>query len=195
MATSEAPRKARKSSADTSGERDAEAARRFALINSALAQAGEGTVLPEHTCRAVGQALGDTCDPFTMAQAKRLQIAAVGDRPLAVCLGRARWKIRPFSGALLPFGDGCGIIFADSRSRFARYCPGCREKPGGRLRDEVLRKRLAAVEGRVAVKHSWLTPEFAPENEIAGWRVTCSGCGERFFAATPQRRRCDSCRH
>ena len=182
------------SSADTSGDLHADAARRFALINSALVQAGEGTVLPVHARRAVRQALADARDPFTTAQAKRHQVAAVGDRPLAVCFGRRARQTPPAGGALLSFGDGCGVIFADSRSRFARYCPNCQRKPGKRLQDEILRQRLAAGEGRAMVRHSWLTPGFAPEFEVAGWRITCS-CGERFTATTRQRRRCDNCRH
>jgi hypothetical protein len=194
MAQSEAPREARSTSADTSGDLHTDAARRFALINGALVQAGEGTVLPAHARRAVRWELEAARDPFTTAQAKRLQVAVVGDRPLAVCFGRRARQTPPVGGALLPFGDGCGIIFADSKSRFARYCPNCQRKPGGRLQEEVLRQRLAAAEGRAMVRHSWLTPGFAPEHEVAGWRVTCS-CGKRFVAAAPQRRLCDNCRH
>jgi ribosomal protein L33 len=84
-----------------------------------------------------------------------------------------------------PAGDGCGVVFADSvslqRPVFSRYCPDCRRKPGGRFRYEILMRCVAACSGRIAVS--------------GGWRLTCSGCGERFFATTPQRRRCDQCRH
>jgi hypothetical protein len=182
------------SSADVSGDLSADALRLFAAVNDALAKAGEGTVLPVYARRSVQKALAEAREPFTTPQAKRVQSAAVGDRPLGVCVGRRARKTPALAGALLPFGDGCGKVFADSRTRFARYCPDCRRKPGKRLAEETLRGRLDAAEGRAPIRYSWLTAAFEPESELAGWRITCS-CGERFFARTRQRRRCDNCRH
>lgn len=176
------------SSADRTGERRAEAVRQFAVLNAALAQVGVGNSLfPKHARRDVWLALDQACDPFILSVAKQIQLEATGGRPLAVCFGRRVRRIpemRQFVGtdlAHMSFGDGCGVIFADSAARFSRYCPDCRKKPGGRLRAEILARAIAASEGRFLLH--------------GGWRLTCSGCGERFSTASPQRRRCDNCRH
>jgi hypothetical protein len=176
-------------SADTTGDRKADAIRRFGLVNAALAQVGEGTVLmPKHARRDVWLALESARDPFLMSVAKRLQVEATGGRPLTVCFGRRVRRIpgmKQFVGTDLahtPYGDGCGVVFADSTKRFCSYCPDCRRKPGGRLAADVLRRTVGLVaKGRFPV--------------VGGWRVTCSGCGVTFSTTTPQRSRCDSCQH
>jgi hypothetical protein len=177
-------------SADTSGEPFANSRRIFREVQRALVEVGEGQVMPRSARRDVWGALERARAPITAAQAKRLQLQ-VTDRPLTVCFGRRVRRIpemRQFVDtdvAHAPFGDGCGVVFADSTSSrrpvFSRYCPGCRKKPGGRRRAEILARCIAACEGR------FLLP--------GGWRLSCSACGERFFAPTPQRRRCDHCRH
>jgi hypothetical protein len=188
MSASETARKAPDTSADISGESIYEtASARLASMHKFLADVGAGTVLPRSACRQVWDELDRVRDSVSSAVAKRLQIEASGGRPLAVCFGRRMRRVREmqqFVGtelAHMSFGDGCGVIFADSAARFSRYCPDCRKKPGGRLRAEILARAIAASEGRFLLH--------------GGWRVTCSGCGERFSTASPRRRRCDNCRH
>jgi hypothetical protein len=157
-------------------------------VNEFLARLGEGAVITRGTRRKVWEELERARDAFaTAAEAKRLQIEATGGRPLTVCFGRRMRRVHEMKQfvdtdvAHTPFGDGCGAIFVDSVSRFSRYCPACRKKPGGRLHAEVLARCIAASEGRFLLH--------------GGWRLACSGCGERFSAPTPQRRRCNNCRH
>jgi len=203
MAPIEAPRKGSPTSADTSGELFADSRRRFREIQAALSELGEENVLPRQMRRDVWEALEQARENVSTVEAKRLQLDATSGHPLTVCFGRRVRRIpRRISEsgpgetlALLAYGDGCGVVFVDSERRFARYCPKCREKPGRRFRDELVRRRAAADEGRIRVRQSWLIAASKPESEIAGWKLSCTGCGERFFAPTPQRRRCDRCRH
>jgi hypothetical protein len=193
MSQSEARRKAQRTSADISG-RDAictAAYERFHAIHKALIDIGEGEILPRKERRQAREALEQARAAVSSLEAKLLQIEAAGGRPLTVCFGRRIRRIEEmmqFVGtdiAHTPFGDGCGVVFPDSvsasRPIFRRYCSRCREKPGGRIRSEILARSIAASEGRIAV--------------AGGWRLSCHGCGERFFTQTPQRRRCEHCRH
>jgi hypothetical protein len=192
MATSEAHWKAQKTSPDKSGEFYELAVTRFALIHEMLTAIGEGNALPRALRLKTWEALELARDPLGSVEAKRAQIEASGGRPLTFCFGRRRHRriteLRLLIDAEIAWGflgDGCGAVFADSvtdsRPVFARYCQVCREKSEPRRRTEILARATATREGRFAVS--------------GGWRLTCSGCGERFFATTPQRRRCDHCRH
>jgi hypothetical protein len=212
MAASETPRKGSATSADTTGESvtDAVLALRqvrteaaegqvwrtdarpqtydaarilFAAIQDELVRlGGVGTTLRQGSRRDAGSMIELAFRAVeevegARAKAKHLQLEATGgEPPLGVCVGK-----RARAGALLPFGDGCGLIFVDSRTRFSCYCPGCNRKPGGRKREKVLSHRKAAATARFAVSE--------------GWSIACTGCGKRFVAPTPQRRRCARCRH
>jgi hypothetical protein len=202
MATSEAASKGHPTSADITGDFDeriqSEAAARFAHIREYLARLGEGAIVPRNSRAAIREEFGRARDAVSSLEAKRLQIEVSEGRPLTLCFGRRVRRIAEMKQVVdtegqcvdtdiahTPAGDGCGVVFADSvslqRPVFSRYCPNCRRKPGGRLRNQILARCVAACSGRVAVP--------------GGWRLTCSGCRERFFATTPQRRRCDQCRH
>jgi hypothetical protein len=95
-------------------------------------------------------------------------------------------ELKGIVDAEIVWGDGCGLVFADldteSRTVFDRYCESCRRK-GKKLRRAEIVSRVSA-----AVRNERLPA-------IGGWRATCSNCGDRFFTTTPQRRRCDRCRH
>jgi hypothetical protein len=188
MSSSEAHTDRSNHSADISGDSIyGMAAARFTAIQNFLAEIGEGNVLPRLMRRQVWTEIERAREAVSTVEAKLLQIQASEGRPLTLCFGRRMRRIlemKQFVGtdvAHTSFGDGCGTIFADSTTRFSRYCPDCRKKPGGRLRGEILARCIAACEGRFLLH--------------GGWRLTCRGCGERFFAPTPQRRRCDRCRH
>lgn len=78
--------------------------------------------------------------------AKRLQLEATKDSPLTVCIGELYRD--GLAGSLR--GDGCGVVFRDSTSisRFASYCPKCRERKFAR---ELDARRRARLHGRQAV--------------------------------------------
>jgi hypothetical protein len=189
MATSEAQWKASETSPDRSGDLYLAAVAEFAAIQVFLLRVGEGYALPRVQRPKVREAIKQAGDALSTREAKQAQIEAAGGRPLTVCFGRDKHRrIREMVAAEIAwgfFGDGCGVVFADSvmdsRPVFARYCSVCREKPESRRRSEILAWSTAAWEGRFAV--------------AGGWRLACTGCGERFFSDTPQRRRCDNCRH
>jgi hypothetical protein len=160
----------------------------FSAIHRALSdEAGEGSFLTrqqrrdvyeglERARRAVEEVDGN-------ARAKRLQKDAAAGHPLTVCFGR---RAPSFSS----FGNGCGIVFPDSLSRFSLYCPACRKKPGGRrAREGITRRRRADWNERVPVPR--LDAEGRP---IATWRLTCSSCLKRFETQEPRVSRCDDCR-
>jgi hypothetical protein len=191
MPASEAPARGHSTSPDTSGDLYADAVRGFALIHDALAEVGEGDVLSRSGRRKFWEAIESARDRLGSVEGKRAQMEASA-RPLTVCFGRRAHRRIPELKLLVDaeiswgtFGDGCGVIFADSvtdsRPVFARYCPVCREKSERRRRNEIVARVAAAAEGRVRVP--------------GGWRLTCRGCGERFSAPTPRRRRCPQCRH
>jgi hypothetical protein len=214
MAPIESPREVPKTSPDGTGESHYDiAVVRFALIQETLAAIGEGYALPRVLLPKVWDALQSwhelESSTFGPLQAKQAQVEAGRGRPLTICFGKryppARlpdlrdvldprgevpeyliptidWRAgRRKEGA----GDGCGKVFTDSvtasRPVFARYCSVCREKSEDRRQAESRARIVATWEGRFAV--------------AGGWRLACSGCGERFFATAPQQRRCDRCRH
>jgi hypothetical protein len=190
MATSEAHRKASQTSPDRSGDLYLAAVAQFAAIQEFLVRVGEGYALPRVQRPKVTEAIKLAGDALSTREAKRAQIEAAGGRPLTVCFGRDHHRRIPEMVAAEIawgfFGDGCGVVFSDSvtdsRPVFARYCSVCREKPETRRRSEIVARTAAAVwDGRVSV--------------AGGWRLSCRGCGERFFSDTPQRRRCDNCQH
>ena len=192
MAQIEARRKAQTISADISSrEIQRSSAERFRAIHLALVAIGEGGVLSKRERRQFWEAFEQARGSVSRLEGKRLQIEVAEGRPLTVCFGRRVRRIEEmiqFVGtdiAHTPLGDGCGVVFPDSvsasRPIFRRYCSRCRQKPGRRIRSEILARCIAACEGRIPV--------------VGGWRLSCHGCGERLFTQTPQRRRCDRCRH
>jgi ribosomal protein L33 len=194
MAASEAQRKGETTSPNKSGESHYETAvARYELIQHELERIGEGKAIPRVMFRDVRKTLELARDALGPVQAKQAQLEATDGRPLTVCLGRhygdhLRFpELRSLLNAEIVWdpSDGCGVVFADattsSRPVFARYCPVCREFPEARRRAGILARSIAVWAGRFAV--------------AGGWRLTCTGCGERFFATTPQRRRCDRCQH
>jgi hypothetical protein len=190
MATSEAQRKASETSPDRSGDLHLAAVARFAAIQEFLLRVGEGYALPRVLRPQVTEAIKLAGDALSTREAKRAQLEAAGGQPLTVCFGRDKHRRIPemVDGEIAWgfFGDGCGVVFADSvtdsRPVFARYCYVCREKSESRRRSEIVARTAAAAwDGRVAV--------------AGGWRLNCRGCGERFFSDTPQRYRCDNCQH
>src|SRR5215213_173735 len=179
MATSETARKDPETSTDRSREAAiyAAAVGRFAEIHAYLVAVGVGARVPRgqrlRVWRAVQTQIGNDAQLAT-SEAKRAQIEASGGRPLTFCFGRI-CRVPPLKqlvGAEIVWGDGCGIVVPDStESRrgpiFARYCSACGESK--QRRHETVIARLAATvwSGRMRV--------------TGGWRVTCSGCSERFF--------------
>jgi len=191
MATSEARRKAPRASPDTSRDAAiyAKAVAQFAEINTRLSLIGEGNYVPRGQRLTIWTALREAVDRLSPLEAKRAQGEASSERPaLTFCFGHVCRveELRQVVDAEIVWGDGCGIVFpdsaTDSRPVFARYCSACGEKGRHRRRSDI----VARVAGMV-----W--SERVPV--LDGWRVTCSQCGQRFFAETPQRRRCDTCRH
>lgn len=117
----------------------------FGAIHRALSdEAGEGRILTRQQRRDVYEGLEQARlaveEVDSMARAKRLQTDAAGGRPLTVCFGR---RAPSFSS----FGNGCGLVFADSLSRFSLYCPLVGGSPEDvwrekRTRSDVLRTGL-----------------------------------------------------
>jgi hypothetical protein len=130
-------------------------------------------------------------------EVKDAQLEASDSDPLTFCFGRVlrapelKYLLDDTSGERFKdgppmiWGDGCGVVFVDSvtpsRPVFRRYCSTCGESRSRRRAKVVDRVEAAVWAERVPA--------------LGGWRLACSGCGERFFATTPQRRRCDRCRH
>lgn len=204
MATSKTRRKGRPASPDKSGDEAiyAEAVARFRETHGLLAGLGEGRRVGRSERRQVWEALEDIRDKLSSREAKKAQLEATNGRPLTICFGTRRRRRLPELAVLWRaqrddpdeevtiidwglYGDGCGVIFRDSvtqsRPVFARYCKVCRDFSEPRRREDVLRRVAALWDGRLPV--------------VGGWRLTCTGCGERFFSPTSQRRRCDRCRH
>jgi len=208
MAPIESPREVPKTSPDRTGESQYDiAVVRFALIQETLAAIGEGYALPRVLRPKVWDALQSwhalESSTFGPLEAKQAQVEAGRGRPLTICFGKRypparlpdlrdvldpRGEVPEYLIPTIDWGldgDGCGKVFTDSvtasRPVFARYCFVCREKSEDRRQGEIRARSVAAWEGRFAV--------------AGGWRLGCSGCGERFVATAPQQRRCDRCRH
>jgi hypothetical protein len=110
-------------------------------------------------------------------RAKRLQIEAlVGRQPLTVCIGRL------FRDGLGGYGEGCGQIFKDSRSRFARQCPGCLHNR--KFARELDARRRAREWGRLAARR--------PDGSYLFFGL-CA-CGRRFTTDAIHQTRCEPCR-
>jgi hypothetical protein len=192
MATSEARRKAPRASPDKSGDFYIAAVAEFAAIQEFLVRVGEENAVPRALRPRVMEAIKQAGDALSTREAKLAQIEAAEGRPLTICFGCVKHRRIPELKQLVNaeiawgfLGDGCGVVFADSvtdsRPVFARYCSVCRQKSENRRRSEIFARSTAAWEGRFLLN--------------GGWRLTCSRCGKRFSTATPQRRRCDNCRH
>jgi hypothetical protein len=194
MTASETPRKAPQISADRTGEDAiyASAVTRFVEIYDFLAALGAGASVPLGQRMKVWQdfmsQVGGAAK-LSPIEAKRAQLEASAGRPLTFCFGRICRvpELKQLVDAKIVWGDGCGVVFADSvtssRPVFRRYCSACGKSKGRQRRREDIIDRVSAM----------VWSERLPA--LGGWRVTCSNCGERFFARTPQRRRCDNCRH
>jgi hypothetical protein len=194
MSTSEAHQKAATTSPDRSGEAAgyAEAVERFAEINRSLAAIGEGVRVPRARRLGAWRDLMATVSNAKAAglltlETKAAQLQAAEGRPLTFCFGRICkvHELKQLVDAEVVWGDGCGVVFVDSvtssRPIFVRYCTACGASK---------QRRRAAIIARLTAT---VWAERVPV--AGGWRLTCTGCGERFFTPTPQRRRCDNCRH
>jgi hypothetical protein len=177
-----------------------DASAQFAAIQADLLDIGEGAVLKGVNRRDAFEFIQAVADSMSPREAKRVQLAAVGGRPLAVCFGHRNRRKNPrrpvvedgvlfYLHFFFTYGDGCGRVFADeSRVRFSRYCPACQGKPGGRHRQEALARAQAASEARFRVVR-W----DEEGKQVEAWRLTCNVCFERFETLEPRRRKCDRC--
>jgi hypothetical protein len=195
MVPSESQRGARGTSPRKRGEVEgyADVVARFGEINEQLAAIGEGSMVPRGQRLKIWQnrkaLLAQARDAGLLnLEAKCAQLEASDGRPLTFCFGYVRRvsELKPHIDAEIVWGDGCGVVFVDSvtssRPVFASYCAVCQAKGKARRRADIVARSAAAV---------W--KERLPV--AGGWRSTCTGCGERFFATMPQRSRCDRCQH
>lgn len=111
-------------------------------------------------------------------RAKRLQLDTSGGEPLTVCVG---WLLRD---GLAHRGDGCGVVFGDSKSlkrpRFARYCPDCRTRKFERELDARRRAR------------QWGRPSAPLPDGSFLFFATCV-CGRSFKTLDVRQTRCWKC--
>jgi len=172
---------------------------RFNSIQEFLELVGEGRAVPRSFFPSILHMREWASNGLGPGAAKRAQLE--DGRPLTVCVGRTyREETRDgrmrsvrvrhrLSRTLIDwnqYGDGCGIVFADSTSErrftFASYCPVCREKSEVRRCSDLLSRAVRfATDGRFPVP--------------GGWSTICTGCRKRFVARAPRRSRCDDCQH